>query len=158
MRALLTLTALLITGTLALGQNDTTRNQVDTSGAYLKHDRGMHTVEGSVVIHQSENISALMDTLKNAEIPLPGYRIQVSFGRKEEVNSIRTDFLKSYPEMRAYISWLQPNFRLRVGDFRTRLDAERFRKNILDDFPGSYIVRDHIDPLQTGSHIPDEED
>lgn len=157
MRALLTLIALLITGTLAVGQNDTVRNKVDTSTSYLRFDRNQRIKDGTVVIHQSKPISALMDTLKNVEVPLPGYRIQVSFGRKEEVNSIRTDFLHSYPDMGAYISWLQPNFRLRVGDFRTRLDAERFRKNILDDFPGSYIVRDHIDPLKNGSHKSEEE-
>lgn len=150
MRALLTLIALLVTGTLAVGQNDTLRNRLDTPTSYLKSYSDVRARDGSLVIHQGERITALMDTLKNVEIPLPGYRIQVSFGRKEEVNSIRTEFLQSYPEMGAYISWLQPNFRLRVGDFRTRLDAERFRKNILDDFPGSYIVRDHIDPLSTG--------
>lgn len=158
MKSLLTLIALLVTGTLAVGQNDTLRYRVDTSIAYLKYDRDMRVKEGSVVIYQGEQIAALMDTLKTAEIPLPGYRIQVSFGRKEEVNSIRTDFLHAYPEIGAYISWLQPNFRLRVGDFRTRLDAERFRKNILDDFPGSYIVRDHIDPLNTGSRDQGNED
>lgn len=158
MRALLTLIALLVTGTLAIGQNDTLRYRVDSSSSYLKSGGDVRIEEGSVVIHQDERIAALMDTLQNAEVPLPGYRIQVSFGRKEEVNSIRTDFLQSYPEMGAYISWLQPNFRLRVGDFRTRLDAERFRKDILDDFPGSYIVRDHIDPLSTGDSNRDEKD
>lgn len=101
---------------------------------------------GSVVIHQSKEISALMDTLATRQIPLEGYRIQLSFGRKDEVNEIRTEFLQEYPDCRAYVSWLQPNFRLRVGDFRTKLQAERFRNEILEDYPSCYIVRDVITP------------
>lgn len=105
---------------------------------------------GSLVVHQDDRISALMDTLQNVEIPLEGYRIQLSFGRKEEVNTIRTAFLQQYPDYGAYISWLQPNFRLRVGDFRTRLQAERFLWELREDFQGSYIVRDEIElpPLE----------
>lgn len=113
-------------------------------------DYWLRDTTGSLVVHQEERITALMDTLRNAEIPLEGYRIQLSFGRKEEVNTIRTEFLQQYPNYGAYISWLQPNFRLRVGDFRTRLQAERFLRELREDYQGSYIVRDEIElpPLE----------
>lgn len=118
--------------------------QVDT---LLVQDRNPHALNqrGSVVIFEDQRITALMDTLKVIDIPIEGYRIQLSFGKKEEVHEIRTDFLKDYPEMGAYISWLQPNFRLRVGDFRTRLEAERFKNEILESHPNCYIVRDQIE-------------
>lgn len=88
----------------------------------------------------------MMDTLEVSDIVLDGYRIQLAFGKKDEVTKIRTTFLQSYPEYRAYVSWLQPNFRLRVGDFRTRLQAERFKQEILEAYPNSYIVKDAITP------------
>lgn len=106
----------------------------------------LRDTSGSLVVHQDKRIAALMDTLQNADIPMEGYRIQLSFGRKEEVNNIRVEFLKEYPDYSAYISWLQPNFRLRVGDFRTRLQAEKFLRELRDDYQGSYIVRDEIEP------------
>lgn len=99
---------------------------------------------GVLTIHQDERITQLLDTLAVLDIPVPGYRIQLSFGKKEEINALRTEFLKAYPETGAYLSWLQPNFRLRVGDFRTRIEAERFKHEIQEMFPNCYIVRDEI--------------
>lgn len=120
--------------------------QADSTSFSLKNARVETT--GTVIIHQDEKISDLMETISEADIPLEGYRIQLSFGRKEEVNEIRSEFLKMYPECSAYVSWLQPNFRLRVGDFRTRLQAERFKNEIRDNYPSCYIVRDYIEPAR----------
>lgn len=111
-----------------------------------KSYNGNYSRPGTMVVHMDDEISTLMETISEADLPLEGYRIQLSFGRKEEVNSIRTDFLQKYPECGAYVSWLQPNFRLRIGDFRTRLQAERFKNEIQADYPSCYIVRDNIEP------------
>lgn len=102
--------------------------------------------QGTVVVHQSEAIGKLMDTIADSKIPLDGYRIQLAFGKKNDVTKIRTEFLQAFPDYRAYVSWLQPNFRLRVGDFRTRLQAEQFKRDIMEAYPNSYIVRDEITP------------
>ncbi len=122
--------------------------QIDsTDGFFNKLDFWNDERPGTLVIHEEEKITSLMETIADTDIPLDGFRIQLSFGRKEEVNNIRVEFLQKYPESRAYVSWLQPNFRLRVGDFRTRLQAERFKNEIQEDYPGCYIVRDNIEPV-----------
>lgn len=101
---------------------------------------------GLVTIHEDENITSLMEVIADAELPLDGFRIQLYFGKKDEVNETRNAFVQQFPDYSAYVSWLQPNFRLRVGDFRTRIQAERFKNEILSDYPNCYIVRDHIEP------------
>lgn len=101
--------------------------------------------EGRLNIHQDQKISNLMDTLLVATPPLEGYRVQLSFGKKDEVNQIRVSFLQKYPDLGAYISYMQPNFRLRVGDFRTRMEAEKFRNEIIDTYANCYIVKDNIE-------------
>lgn len=131
---------LLLSGTIAQAQQDTTRQQS------VEHDYWTKDTAGELVVKEAEKISALMETINDSELPVEGFRIQLFFGRKEEVNGIRTEFLKQYPECRAYVSWLQPNFRLRIGDFRTRMQAERFKREIKADYPNSYIVRDIIEP------------
>lgn len=125
----------------AHGQPDSTFVQ-DLYDSYWQR-----TTRGSVVYHQSDAISSLMDTLAISDLTLDGYRIQLAFGKKNDVTKIRTSFLQAYPDYRAYVSWLQPNFRLRVGDFRTRLQAERFKWEILEEYPNSYIVKDAITPV-----------
>ncbi len=56
----------------------------------------------------------------------------------------KRSFLQKNPEIPAYLSWLAPNFRLRVGDVRTRLEAEHLLGQVKAAYPGSYIVPDEI--------------
>ena len=103
---------------------------------------------GKVEIVQSESIDKLM--LKHVSInaeteTIQGYRIQIHFGgEREKAKSIKTKFLQQFPEMPAYEIYQQPNFKVRVGDFRTRLEAQKFMNQIASSFPSSFIVSDDI--------------
>lgn len=100
---------------------------------------------GSIKVIQSKDI-LLLDSLKKENPTLPsGYRVQIYFGKREVARDKKAEFLNKYPEKGAYISYLAPNFRLRVGDFRTRLECDGFKKEIDSTFPGSYIVQDKIE-------------
>jgi hypothetical protein len=99
---------------------------------------------GKIRYIQDERI-ALIDSLKRENpAPMDGYRVQLFFGSRGEANQMRSDFIKAFPERGAYVNYLAPNFRLRVGDFRSKAEAEKFRKEILSRYPGSYIVKDQI--------------
>lgn len=103
---------------------------------------------GKVEIVQSENIDKLM--LKHVSInseneTIEGFRIQIHFGgEREKAKTIKTKFLQQFPEMPAYEIYQQPNFKVRVGDFRTRLDAQKFMNEIASSFPSAFIVSDDI--------------
>ena len=68
--------------------------------------------------------------------------------------STRRTFLLQHPEIPAYLSYLAPNFRVRVGDLRDRIEAEGLRENLRGDFPGLYVVPDQIElpKLPTGDN------
>lgn len=108
---------------------------------------------GHVELVQSAAIAELDSIMKLNPSPLAGYRVQIFFGDRDQAQHERARFLKLYPEMNAYISYLAPNFRLRVGDFRSKIRSEAFKEEILTHFPGSYIVKDNIElpPLQLPS-------
>ena len=78
-----------------------------------------------------------------------GYRVQISFesgnNSKKASNDIRLSFLEKYPTVGAYLIYQQPNFKTRVGDFHTRLEAECFKKQIEKDFPSAFVVKDFIE-------------
>ena len=78
-----------------------------------------------------------------------GYRVQISFesgnNSKKTSNDIRLSFIEKYPNVEAYLIYQQPNFKTRVGDFHTRLEAECFKKQIEKDFPSAFVVKDFID-------------
>ncbi len=100
---------------------------------------------GQINFKQDERI-AFLDSMRKAHpSPMEGYRVQLFFGKRDEAQKVRNEFVIKYPNTGAYISYLAPNFRLRAGDFRSKLDSEEFKKAIERDFPGCYIVKDEIE-------------
>lgn len=79
----------------------------------------------------------------------PGYRIQIASlsgsNSKQQAFVIKDRFLTSYPNTQVYIIFEEPNFKIKVGDFRTRLEAFAFLQEIRGVFAG-HIVQDHINP------------
>lgn len=74
-----------------------------------------------------------------------GYRVQVFYGSdRREVFSQQAKFNGLYPSQNTYITYKQPNYYLRVGDFRTRLDAQRFLNELRPSFPTLFIFREKI--------------
>ena len=55
-----------------------------------------------------------------------GYRVQIFFGsNRKAAYDAQARFNDEYPEYRTYISYIEPNFKVHAGDFRTRLEAEK---------------------------------
>lgn len=105
--------------------------------------------KGKVTIKKDERIDKVSEELSGGESKKPmirGYRIQVvSSSTKSDVDGARGRFVKKYPKHKTYMNYKPPNYRLRVGNFRTKLDAEKFQNQILKDFPNTLIISDWIE-------------
>lgn len=100
---------------------------------------------GKVVVHETKDITELMKSYAKTKQPLKGYRVQIFLGKRDEAESIRRSFLLKHPEIPAYLSFLAPNFRVRVGDALTKMEAEQLRLELREEFPGGYVVPDDIE-------------
>jgi hypothetical protein len=103
---------------------------------------------GRVELVQEYKIKELL--AKHAEInskaPIKGFRIKIHFGGdKAKANEIKGKFIARFPEVPAYTKYDVPNFNVRVGDFRTKLEAYKFLKEIQPEFPSAFIVQDEIE-------------
>ena len=77
---------------------------------------------------------------------LEGYRIQIYSGNKKQpARQARLEFSQLYRDVKAHESYQQPYFKVRVGDFRTKLEALKFQKEVQVHFPNCYIVKDDIE-------------
>lgn len=103
---------------------------------------------GKLVITGEPGVEKLLDAYKQineARKTIPGYRVQIHFGgEREKAKEVKTKFLSLYNQVQAYESYQSPNFRVRVGDFRSRLEAISFQKKINASFPSSYVVQDMV--------------
>jgi len=113
--------------------------------------------EGSLVIRQDALIDTILndyqamrlDMMNNPEQKgIPGYRIQIFFdsglNSSNRAGKAREEFLLQLPDIPAYVSWKAPNYRVRVGDFRTKLEAERALQTIIIYYPNAWVIKDEI--------------
>ena len=99
-------------------------------------------VSGSPKLNQS--VAKLKD-INTGKQTMPGYRIQVYFGsQRGKANELRAKFNSRFPEINAVVSYQQPNFKVRAGDFRTRMEAQSKLEIIEKEFPGAFVVPDEI--------------
>lgn len=80
-----------------------------------------------------------------AETGMDGFRVQLFFGSRDEAQRLKGEFLKLYPKEKAYISYQAPNFKLRIGNYRTQLNAEKFMYEIKGKFPSAYVVNERVE-------------
>lgn len=82
----------------------------------------------------------------NSKTPIKGYRVKIHFGAdKNKAKEVKAKFLSQFPDVAAYEKYDQPNFNIRVGDFRTKLEAYRLLKELQQEFPSAFIVQDEIE-------------
>jgi len=74
-----------------------------------------------------------------------GYRVQIYYGSdRREVFSQQSQFKSTYPKLNTYITYKEPNYYLRVGDYRTRLEAQKFLNELRPSYPTLFIFREKI--------------
>jgi len=109
--------------------------------------------KGKVEVVQDDKMVQLTEqyrkmSLNNPEID--GYRVQIFFdsgsNSKNKAASVKSTFETSYPGVKSYLSYKEPYYRVRVGNFRTLIEAIGFQKKIAVDFPNSFPVKDEIIP------------
>lgn len=78
-------------------------------------------------------------------VTLSGFRVQIFSGLDRElVYSEQAKFKARYPGISTYISYTQPNYKLRVGDFRTRLEAEKLMNELKKYYSSIFIFSEMI--------------
>lgn len=91
-------------------------------------------------------------TLPNAPaginpVSTDGYRVQIYTGaQRQAAYDAQAKFQQHFPDQRTYISYREPNFKVHVGDFRTRLEAEKMMHELKPWFSGMFIVTEKITP------------
>ncbi len=74
-----------------------------------------------------------------------GYRVQIYSGNERaKATSIKVDFMRRFPGIATYITYLSPQFRVKVGDYRSRAEAATMYQQVSPLYNPSMIVPDYI--------------
>ncbi len=75
-----------------------------------------------------------------------GYRIQIYSGNdREKAQERKAKFYKEFPEKNAYLNYEQPKFKVRVGDFRNKIEAQKLYYTLKEKFSTVLIVPSKIE-------------
>ena len=106
--------------------------------------------EGTVKISQSSDVLSGMDKhiTANKSKKINGWRIRIYFDNNQNARSqsetIAKNFANEYPGVGVYRSHVSPYFKVTVGDFRTKYEAQRFSNTIKSKYPSVFLVRENI--------------
>ena len=120
-----------------------------------------HTGKGEVHIHGDQSIHNLLKwhtRLNEQKKNFSGYRIQIysanSFGCNiDELKEIRDKFEKNFQTIPAYLTYFNPDFKIRTGNYHSRLESIPDLYKIRKLYPTSYPVKMDI-ALEELKRIP----
>ena len=100
-------------------------------------------------LHINRRLDLVLDTIatQNRSIRYaPGYRIQVYVGsQRQEVDAAKLMIYQNFPELSPYLSYNQPTYKLKVGDFMRRMDAELYYASIRRLITSAQLQPDKVD-------------
>lgn len=105
---------------------------------------------GQITVNKDARIDQLIKEQSQVVPPatspqIQGYRVQLTFdSNKSTIDDARTKFAAMFPKVDTYVEFKAPHYFLKVGDFRTNLEAERVKAAVQAQFATAFIVREWI--------------
>lgn len=107
------------------------------------------TVISDVPMHVNKRLDAILDTIamRNKSIKFTnGFRIQIYVGNdRKAADDAKIYTYQKYPEIFPYLSYNQPIYKVKIGDFLNRMDAERYYTNLKELYPSAMILPDRVE-------------
>lgn len=148
MKRLLVILALLTVSIAASAQLDSlTRVSMDTT---LVGRDIMSLVGSKVTVTQTSPVRAALNNyiFSNKGKKIQGYRIRVFYDNSPQARTrsegIAAYLRSQYPENGVYRTFEAPNYKVTVGDFRSKEEALKVYMALKSIYPTAYIIKESI--------------
>nr|WP_321221651.1 SPOR domain-containing protein [uncultured Psychroserpens sp.] len=91
--------------------------------ALLLFSNNINAQDGVVKIEQDSDITKLLEYKKDVKT-VDLYKIQLDFGSRSEAESLKRKFQNTFAQWPAEMVYETPNYKVWVGNFSTRLEAD----------------------------------
>jgi hypothetical protein len=120
----------------------------------------------AIVVHKDPRLDSLVQrhiasneyNLRHTKRYVQGYRIQVISTRdREKAIETKTLMFREFPKLKSYLIYQSPNYRLKVGNFTEREEADAYLSEMQKVLTSpAYVVHDVIEI--SGDRLLDEEE
>lgn len=102
-----------------------------------------------VVLHTDPRLAVLFKKHRDVQLGVirsgRGYRVQIYNGNdRTKATAIKIDFMRRFPGVRTYLAYVSPYFRVKVGDYTSRAEAERMYGQVSHLYNPCMIVPDIV--------------
>ena len=121
---------------------------VETSTATTQTDNAKPTtqfVEPKLAVTQK--LDGVLDSIDHINLNrrfVEGYTIQVYSGRREEALNVKKQIATSLPGLNTEIQFTEPIFRVKVGKYYSRMDAQEDYASVKRYFPAAILIPEKI--------------
>lgn len=106
------------------------------------------TKEGTVRVESSAHIDEMVAQKKDYNKTLEtfqGFKIQIYYGSEKECYEIKDEFSSLFPDISTSIIFSTPQWKLQIGNYRTRLEADHEMVNIKKEYPAAIVLATEIE-------------
>ena len=89
--------------------------------------------------------SKVVDKKSGKRVKVRGFRVQVfSGGNRSDAYAVQARFQRSYKDIGAYVTYEEPNYRVKVGDFRSRSEATNFMRELRSQYTNVFVFTEDV--------------
>jgi hypothetical protein len=111
----------------------------------------MDELLGKLQIRQDPRITDLLirhSQINQRKRGTDGFRLEIYFSSdaraREHAERVKNEFNSLFPDITSYLLFQTPNFKVRIGDFRSKSEALKTKAFISSKYPNAFIVKDNI--------------
>ena len=113
-----------------------------SSAIFAQNSRGSLEVKTQPGIEKIINAKI---TYNKSVKSIKGYKIQLFYGNEKGAYDSKEKFEKLFPEIPAKLTFSTPDWKIQVGNYFTKLQADKDLEKIKLDFPGAIVLATDID-------------
>lgn len=89
--------------------------------------------------------SKVVDKKNARRVKVRGFRVQIFSGSsRNEAYAVQSRFQNAYKDMGSYVTYNEPNYRVKVGDFRSRAEATNFMRVLRSQYSNVFVFTEEI--------------
>jgi hypothetical protein len=95
----------------------------------------------------TRKLDGVLDSIDHINLSrkfVEGYTIQVYSGKREEALSVKKQIATSLPRLDAEVQFTEPIFRVKVGKYYSRMDAQEDYASVKRYFPAAILIPEKI--------------
>lgn len=96
--------------------------------------------EGTITVEQDPGVDELIKRYTTVNSKANFYQIQVGFGSYQKAQNLKSKIDIDFPTWYSKIEFESPTYRVRLGKFKTKLEAERKYQEVRKKYPDAMLL------------------